>query len=67
MPIGFDRIEGCAMLHWPQTIPPDLRRKLENVMGYRQFGPQDLWGEIREWLVAHGVDAPEELPEDDRK
>lgn len=53
--------------NWPQTIPPDLRRKLENVMGYRQFGPQDLWGEIREWLVAHGVDAPEVLPEDERK
>ena len=55
------------MPHWPQTIPPDLRRKLENVIGYRQFGPQDLWGEIREWLVAHGVDAPPQLPEDERK
>ena len=55
------------MPNWPQTIPPDLRRKLENVMGYRQFGPQDLWGEIRDWLVAHGVEAPPQLPEDERK
>lgn len=53
--------------NWPQTIPPDLRRMLESVMSYRQFGAQDLWGEIREWLVAYGVDAPEQLPEDERK
>ena len=54
-------------LKWPQTIPPDLRRKLENVMGYRSYGAQDLWGEVREWLVAHGVEVPEQLPEDERK
>lgn len=31
-----------TMPHLPQTIPPDLRRKLESVTGYRSFGPQDL-------------------------
>jgi len=40
---------------------------LENVTGYLQFGPQDLWGELREWLVTHGAEAPEHLPEDERK
>lgn len=55
------------MPDWPLTIPPDLRRRLENVTGYRQFGPQDLWGEIRDWLEMHGVEVPEGLPEDERK
>lgn len=55
------------MPHWPQTIPPDLRRRLENVTGYRQFGPQDMWGEIREWLEIHGVEVPAGLPEDGRR
>jgi hypothetical protein len=53
--------------HWPQTIPPDLRRKLENVMGYRSFGPQDVWGELREWLEKHRVEVPEALPVDQQK
>lgn len=52
------------MPHWPQTIPPDLRRKLDSVMGYRSCGPQDVWGEIRDWLVMHGVEVPDDLPED---
>lgn len=47
------------MPDWPQTIPPDLCRKLENVVGYRSYGSQDLWDEVREWLVAHGVEVPE--------
>lgn len=55
------------MPHWPQTIPPDLRRRPESVSSYRQFGPQDLWGEIREWLEMHGVEVPVELPEDERR
>lgn len=52
------------MPHWPQTIPPDLRSKLENVMGYRSFGPQDVWGELRDWLELHQVEVPERLPID---
>ena len=48
---------------WPKTIPEDLRCKLESVMGFRSFGPADLWGEIREWLDHHEVPAPDRLPE----
>ena len=44
---------------WLQTIPLDLRGKLESVTGYRSFGPKDLWGEIREWLELHGVEVPQ--------
>lgn len=56
-----------SMRHWPQTIPPDLRRRLENVMGYRNFGPQDVWGEVRDWLVLHEVEVPDRLPVDEKK
>jgi hypothetical protein len=49
---------------WPNSIPPDLRRRLEDVLSYRSFGPADLWGEIRDWLIKHQVAAPDQLPED---
>lgn len=52
---------------WSQTIPDDLRRRLENVMGYRSFGPQDLWGEIREWLAANDLPPPAESSGDNHK
>ena len=48
---------------WPQTIPADLRRDLDMLETLR--GPrtsQDRWGAIREWLIRHGVEAPEDLP-----
>ena len=49
---------------WPHNVPPDLRRRLENVLGFRSYGPAELWGEIREWLFLHGIEAPDRLPED---
>lgn len=36
-------------------------------MGYGQFGPLDLWGEICDWLEPHWVDVPTHLPGDKRK
>ncbi len=35
-------------------------------MGYRSFGPQDVWSELREWLEQHQVEVPEGLPVDER-
>jgi hypothetical protein len=49
---------------WPQTVPPDLRPRLEDVLGQRSHGPAEIWGEIRDWLVKHGVEAPGGLPFD---
>jgi hypothetical protein len=57
------RYDG-PMTDWPQTIPPDLRRRLDGVMGFRSYGPNDVWGEVRDWLVLHRVEAPAKLPED---
>ena len=52
-------------MQWPNDIPPDLRRRLECVLGQRSFGPADVWGEVRDWLIEHDVQ-PVALPEDKR-
>lgn len=36
----------------------------------RGFGPAEIWGKVRDWLVKHGVDVPEAVainpaPEDE--
>lgn len=51
---------------WPNSIPPDLRQMLASVLSTRSHGPAELWGEIRDWLIKHGVEAPEKLPEDEK-
>jgi hypothetical protein len=44
---------------WPKTVPDDLRRKLEAVLGYRNRpAPQDVWGAVLEWLEMNGVRPP---------
>lgn len=50
---------------WPSMIPPDLRSKLDPVLG-RLTRPlaADVWTELRDWLCKHEVAPPEELPED---
>ena len=55
------------MPHWPHSVPPDLRPKLEAVLSFRSHGAAEIWGEVRDWLVAHGVECPDRLPEDDKK
>jgi hypothetical protein len=49
---------------WPRSIPPDLRRQIENILGQRSHGPAEIWGEVYDWLVKHGVEAPDGLPFD---
>ncbi len=44
---------------WPKTVPDDLSRKLEAVLGYRNRpAPQDVWGAVLEWLEANEVEVP---------
>ena len=49
---------------WPNTIPADLRRLLDSTLSHRSVGAAEIWGDVRAWLIKHGVDAPERLPED---
>jgi hypothetical protein len=51
-------------MDWPKTCPPDLRRRLETVLSFRSFGAAEIWTELEEWLIAHGVAPPDDLPED---
>lgn len=37
---------------------------LDRALSARSHGPAELWGEVRDWLILHGVEAPEKLPED---
>jgi hypothetical protein len=44
---------------WPKTVPDDLRRRLEEVLGYRNRpAPQDVWGALLEWLEGEGIEPP---------
>ena len=52
------------MASWPKTIPPDLRNRVEVVLGYRTRPTgQDVWGVVQEWLEAHKVEPPPDLAE----
>ncbi len=44
---------------WPNTIPPDLRKALDNTLGARSVGSAEVWGAVKEWLESHGAEAPE--------
>lgn len=50
---------------WPTMMPPDLRSAVNRVLGFRNVEAADVWTEVRDWLVAHGVQAPE-LPHETR-
>jgi hypothetical protein len=49
--------------HWPPSCPEDLRYHLETVLGFRSYGPQEVYGAFKEWAEKHGVPAPEGLRE----
>lgn len=49
----------CSSMSWPYSIPADLRPRLEAVLGQRNHGAAEIWGEVRDWLVAHGVEMPD--------
>jgi hypothetical protein len=52
---------------WPTMIPPDLRRRLEATLSARNVEAADVWTEVRDWLIKHQVQPPENLPEEDRR
>lgn len=62
-PCAFPSVAVRSMfpcMPWPKTVPDDLRRKLEAVLGYRNRpAPQDAWGAVLEWLEESDVEAPE--------
>lgn len=51
------------MKPWPNNLPPDLRKRLDDVMRYRSFGAPEIYAEVKEWLEGHGVEPPDTLPE----
>jgi hypothetical protein len=51
------------MNRWPNRIPPDLADALARLDQMRTPPTdQDRWLAIKEWLEAHGVALPDDLP-----
>ncbi len=48
-------------MSWPHSIPADLRPRLAGVLSMRNCGPAEVWGEVRDWLEAHGVQMPDSV------
>ena len=46
---------------WPSNIPADLRHRLDAVLSLRSCGAAEVWGEVRDWLIKHGVEGPDRL------
>jgi hypothetical protein len=52
------------MKPWPNTIPEDLRARLEGTLSMRGVDAASVWGDVVEWLRLHGVEPPDHpLPE----
>lgn len=48
---------------WPNTIPHDLDKALDDLALQRYSKSNaDLSGVVQEWLLRHGIEAPEGLP-----
>jgi len=41
---------------WPNEVPLDLRRRLDEVLSLRGVGPAEVWGVVKEWLEAQRVE-----------
>lgn len=46
---------------WPHSIPAGLRRRIDGVLGQRNRGAAEIWGEIRDWLEEQGVEKPDSI------
>ena len=51
---------------WTYDTPPDLRRRLEEVLSQRSTGPAEVWGVVVDWLKANGVEPPAPVPPKDQ-
>jgi hypothetical protein len=49
------------VVRWPYSIPPDLRPRLDQVLSKRNVGAPEVWGEVRDWLEATGVEVPDAI------
>lgn len=62
--VARSAMAGPATVTWPNTIPEDLRRILSGTLATRSVGPAEVWGDLRDWLIRHGVEPPAHpLPE----
>lgn len=49
------------MKSWPTMIPADLRAALTGTLdGQARPLATDVWTDLRDWLIAHGMELPSE-------
>lgn len=48
-------------MSWPHSIPAGLRKRFDSVLGLRNHGAAEIWGEIRNWQEEHGVEKPDSV------
>lgn len=46
----------------PEICPNDLRERIETVLGFRSYGPSELYGVVREWIAEQEAKEPSEPP-----
>ena len=40
---------------WPDRLPDDLKHRLLDALSSAGAGPDDIWDEVRDWLVGKDV------------
>lgn len=46
-------------MSWPNRIPSDLRRRIDAVLSMRNSDANEIWTELREWLIQNGLESPD--------
>lgn len=46
---------GCSPEGWPTGVPSDLALQLQDKLARTAVSSDDLWQELRDWLVRNGV------------
>ena len=49
-------------MSWPDNIPSDLRREIDNLLSMRNVTAAEFWSLFRNWNIKHGIQRPESLP-----
>lgn len=43
------------------NTPASLRPRLDEVLSFRNHGAPEVWGAVRDWLQANGVEMPDAI------
>lgn len=64
--IFFVPDEQSTELQWPEHPPRDLELRLMDVVSYGTWNQNDVWDEVRSWLMENRVPIPRSVLEEAR-